>query len=187
MDKNNQEGVAYTTLDVETTFLKHDDGSSDNRPYNSANKLVSVGLKPKGDECDYYMISHDELTIDKMTLKSHIQTTLDETELLIGHNIKFDLAWMRECGYKYSGKLWDTMLVEKILSGGRLHANELSLTDCCQRYGLPVKTDEVKLYWKKGIPTDEIPWPILREYGINDVEITELLYLKQLERVNGTV
>lgn len=44
------------------------------------------------------------------------------------------------------------------------------------------KLDVIKTeYWAKGINTDQIPWPILREYAIQDADLTYRLYLKQQE------
>lgn len=179
----------YTVADVETTFQKYEDGSSDNRPYNPLNKLVSVGLKPKDKDCDYYMINHVHMDDDFRKggwTRSMINDGLKNTKLLVGHNIKFDLAWLRECGYVYEGEIWDTMLVEKLLSGNTLYMKELGLDMCCARYGIEGKIDKVREYWDKGYSTDDIPWDVLKEYGIQDCLATEELFINQWRRVYGT-
>lgn len=186
MSRYNFRDLRYATADVETTFVKREDGSSDNRPYNPLNSLTSIGIKPRDKEIVYTAVDHSTEPMLAGT-KPLIQGVLDETQLLIGHNIKFDLTWLRECGYIYEGDIWDTMLVEKLISGGRLHANELGLSDCCEREGIAVKTDEVRGYWDRGYATDKIPWPILKQYGINDVLITEQLFLTQLRRLDYDV
>ena len=47
-----------------------------------------------------------------------LQGVLDDTDLLVGHNIKFDLKWLRACGFIYTNKVHDTMIAEYILDGG---------------------------------------------------------------------
>ena len=36
------------------------------------------------------------------------------------HNIKFDLAWIYEAGFSYSGNIYDTMIGEYVLGRGKL-------------------------------------------------------------------
>ena len=64
------------------------------------------------------------------TTGTKIQDTLNKTTLLVGHNIKFDLMWLLEAGFKYTGKVYDTMIGEYILNKGV--RKSLTLQMCCQ-------------------------------------------------------
>ena len=41
-----------------------------------------------------------------------------ENPAKLGHNLKFDLAWLYECGFKYEGRVYDTMIAEYVLLRG---------------------------------------------------------------------
>ena len=70
-----------------------------------------------------------------------MQRVLDDTDMLVGHNIKFDLMWLRECGWRYDGPLYDTMVAEYLLSGSRRWP--LSLAALAEKYEVRSK----KLIW----------------------------------------
>jgi len=101
--------------------------------------------------------------------------------MLVGFNIKFDLHWIRKYGINFQDKrIWDCQLVHFILMGQSKPYP--SLNQVCEHYGLETKLDIVKEeYWKNGIDTNEIPRDILDEYLLKDLELTEQVYLKQLE------
>lgn len=142
-------------------------------PYLPTNELVSVQYKELIPTAKSYCLFLNE--------QPTLQEVLDKTTLMIGFNLKFDLSWLRSCGFKYDGELWDCQLVEYLLGGGRLIMP--SLNEVAASYGLPQKKDEVKALWEAGINTDKIDREILREYGEYDVALTEQVYLKQMERL----
>ena len=43
------------------------------------------------------------------------QEALDDADMVVGQNIKFDLSWIRECGFVYDGEIYDTMVAEYVL------------------------------------------------------------------------
>ena len=93
-----------TVLDVETTFSKEGDPS----PFNPDNRLVSVGIND-----EYYFFHHKDLQdIDTIANRKAVQEILDKSELVIGHNLKFDMSWLYQCGFTYGGNLYDTMIGE---------------------------------------------------------------------------
>ena len=157
-----------SVLDIETTFTQ--DG--DNTPYNLSNKLVSVGVND-----EYIFFNHDEFTGDIRTSHNKLQSTLDKTTLMVGHNLKFDLSWLLECGFKYEGKLWDTMVAESVLFRGQ--RRPLSLKECCRRRKIGIKYATLENAIDSGIGMDKIPIKDLETYGRNDVTITKDLYLQQ--------
>jgi len=172
-------------LDVETTF-KEVNGKTNPSPFVEGNKLVSIGVQSfRTDinskdtnaqltaEIEYYKFSHES---GDESEKSHkiINNYLKETKLLIGHNIKFDLQWLLECGFAYGGAVYDTMVIEYLIAGGI--KCDLTLDGCCKRREIkrPQK-DLVSDYIDKGIDFHRIPWDIVKKYGIADIEATKSL------------
>ena len=165
-----------TTVDVETSWQKNDNGGYDPSPFHEDNILVSVGLNSYfGDE--YYFTNHSE-RIDEGCFHK-IQETLDKTTLLVGHNIKFDLMWLLEAGFKYSGRVYDTMLGEYILNKGI--RKSLTLEMCCRRRKIGSKDSAVKEWMDRGVSFENIPADVVEEYGKIDVQITRRLFDSQMD------
>jgi DNA polymerase I-like protein with 3'-5' exonuclease and polymerase domains len=165
-----------TVVDVETTYQKNKHNGFDPSPFHPDNKLVSVGLE-SGFGNEYYFTYHSEKVSEGCF--ETIQERLDQTTLLVGHNLKFDLMWMLEAGFKYSGKVYDTMLGEYILNKGI--RKSLTLQMCCQRRKIGMKDDRIKYYMDEGITFDKIPADLVEEYGRNDVVITKRLFDSQMQ------
>jgi len=164
-----------TTVDVETSWQRNENGGYDPSPFHPDNILVSVGLNSYfGDE--YYFTNHSE-RIDKGCAVK-IQETLDKTTLLVGHNIKFDLMWLLESGFKYNGRVYDTMLGEYILNRGV--RKSLTLEMCCRRRKIGSKDSSVKEWMDRGVSFENIPKDIVEEYGKIDVQITRRLFDSQM-------
>ena len=161
-----------TTIDVETSYQKTETGGFDPSPFNPKNILVSVGIND-----EYYFTNHSERVDEGCYHK--IQKILDETKILIGHNIKFDLSWLLEAGFKYEGNVYDTMIAEYVLNRGI--RKSLTLQMCCQRRKLGAKDDAVKEYMDRGVSFENIPADIVEEYGKIDVAITRKLFDSQME------
>ena len=161
-----------TTIDVETSYQKTEHGGMDPSPFNPQNILVSVGVND-----EYYFTNHTERVDEGCYHK--IQKILDDTKLLIGHNIKFDLSWLLESGFKYDGNVYDTMIGEYILNRGI--RKSLTLQMCCQRRKIGAKDDRIKEWMDRGISFENIPADIVEEYGKIDVAITRKLFDSQME------
>jgi len=164
-----------TTVDVETSWQKNENGGYDPSPFHPDNILVSVGLDSKCGE-EYYFTNHSERIDRGCAVK--IQDTLNKTTLLVGHNIKFDLMWLLESGFKYNGRVYDTMLGEYILNRGV--RKSLTLEMCCRRRKIGSKDSSVKEYMDRGISFENIPADIVEEYGKIDVQITRSLFDSQM-------
>ena len=160
-----------TTIDVETSFQKTETGAFDPSPFNPNNILVSVGIND-----EYYFTNHSEKVDEGCYHK--IQKILDETKILVGHNIKFDLSWLLEAGFKYDGNVYDTMIAEYVLNRGI--RKSLTLQMCCQRRKLGAKDDAVKEYMDRGVSFENIPANVVEEYGRIDVAITRKLFDSQM-------
>ena len=164
--------MTIAVVDVETSFVTGQNGKTDPSPFNSKNKLVSVGINN-----EYLFFNHDERQDNNAFIK--VQNILDKTTLLIGHNLKFDLAWLYEVGFKYDGKVYDTMIGEYVLQRGVRKA--LSLKECCKRRKLSSKSDATEDFINQGISFEMIPSKIVEEYGRQDIAVTRELYYSQVD------
>ena len=117
------------TLDVETTFIKTDKGS-DPSPYAEGNQLVSVGFKEDDKPVEYVWFYHADRPPTENNMKI-VQDALNRADVLLGHNIKFDLQWLFASGFIYSGAVYDTMVFDYVWARGV--KVPLSLDECCRR------------------------------------------------------
>jgi DNA polymerase I-like protein with 3'-5' exonuclease and polymerase domains len=158
--------VKILSLDTETTTYNK------GNPYDLRNSLVcfSYCTSNNGDSSKW-----DDAGI--ILCKSLI----NDSELILGFNFKFDSHWFTKAGISFQGKkIWDVQIAEFILS---CQTNRFpSLNDTCIKYGIPVKEDIVKTeYWDKGIDTADIPWEILSSYAAHDASITLQCYHAQIK------
>lgn len=170
-------------LDVENTTTKRD-GKLHLDPFEPDNYLVQVGYVNADDPDDTLSIrtlDHNESKDDIGFERLEIQWTLDNTKLLIMHNAQHDLMWLWECGFKYDGDIYDTMLAEYILDRGQ--RNGISLEACAERRQLTFKKqDTLKKYFKEGKNTNEIPYEELCDYLRHDLLTTcELFHAQEKE------
>jgi len=167
----------YLTLDVETTTTNM------GHPFDKNNKLISVGIKKNDGPTVTYDI---EYSVDPyQELLNDIQIAVNEADVLVGFNIKFDLHWLQRYGIDFKTKrVWDCQLVQFIIMN---QSNPYpSLNGTAEYYDLGTKLDEVKEnYWKNGIDTDKIPYDILDEYLKQDVELTYSVFIEQHDMTQG--
>ena len=172
-----------TILDVENTTCKRD-GKQHFDPFEAENELVMIGMLSEG--MPYYS---DETVVtfthsdEPPTANGEIitQNILDATTLLVCHNAVHDLTWIWECGFKYDGKIYDTMLGEYILNKGV--KSPLNLGFVSAQYQLEEqKLDTMSDYWKSGTSTKDIPFDELDEYLRYDLRSTLGVYKKQMAR-----
>ena len=159
------------TLDVENTVTTRD-GKLHLDPFETENELVMIGcLTDKGEQ----YLFRDNF--------DGVQELLDQATILIGHNIVHDLMWIWECGFKYDGPVFDTMLGEYVLQCGVKKA--LSLEACAERYELATqKQDTLKEYFSKGYSVADIPREELSEYLSADLHATQQLSDEIYKKLN---
>ena len=165
-------------LDVENTVTNRD-GKMHLDPFEPTNSLVMVGMITEDNTEVHVTFDHSEKpsTLNGTKIVQHM---LDNTTLLIGHNIAYDLVWLWESGFKYNGKVFDTMLGEYVLQRGI--KEPLQLEACAERYELDTKKqDTLKEYFKQGYTTRDIPFDELSEYLSHDLHATRQLY----DKLNG--
>ena len=180
-----------TCVDIECTFKTeiHNGKRVINPMPWVGNQLVSVGYlwtSPTGHltGSNYLCFYHNEQPPSGRA-NILLQEILDTTKLLVAHNAKFDLLWLRECGFTYNGAIYDTMLTEYVINRSRMRP--LSLAECLKRRHLdPKRTDLTEDYLQKGIGFDKMPWDVVEEYGKADVSLTMQLAKAQLEELGAT-
>lgn len=160
------------TLDWETTIRNK------GNPFDLTNKAVVCGFK-------FLDMKSWDVYYDELGYKETLQDAVDNSDILIGFNIKFDLHWCQREGLDFSGKkIWDAQLAEFILED--MKNPYPSLDQAAEKYGLPKKLDVVKTeYWDKSICTSQVPREILSAYLEQDLILTEQVYLKQKEQFEG--
>ena len=171
-------------LDVENTTTKRD-GKLHLDPFEPDNSLTLVGIMDhiKEEERTIFVFDHKEKTIQDDDAQARLQRVLDNTTLLIGHNLQYDLQWLWACGFKYDGQIFDTMLGDYILQRGQ--KGSVSLENCALRYDLDMKkSDTLKDYFRRGFQTDEIPLDELSMYLEQDLKVTRSLYWRLLDEYN---
>jgi len=171
------------TFDVETTHTGKPNGGTTALPY-FGNRLVSIGYKWLGSSVIYDCYYHSSEPPTQAAAEG-FQLALNYADLVVGQNIKFDLQWIRDCGFIYKGDIYDTMVAEYVLSKARRWP--LGLAALAKKYDTVQKEkDLVQPYLDEGKTFYDIPWEIVREYGIADVISTEQVALKQLDAFGTT-
>jgi len=163
-------------LDVENTTQRRN-AKLHLDPYEEGNFLVQVGMQNADNAEETFLVNIDHLEAKDTSGAGRklVQDILDMTTLLIMHNAQHDLMWLWECGFKYDGEVYDTMLAEYVLLRGQ--KDILSLDGCAQRRELSSqKDDALKRYFKEGYNTNEIPLDELTYYLKCDLDTTRELY-----------
>lgn len=179
-------------IDTETTGLNY-----------FLHKVFSFGIKVDGHI--YYFNFKDYSTIESISEDfthrefSKVLPILEMDTRWIGHNLKFDWHMIYHTfGVKLKGELWDTMVIERLLSNDEMRYN----LDSCVKRNLPgyEKDDGVEKYiekhnlfrtttvFGKKKPFIEkfyhlVPFSVVAPYAAMDVDITERLYQSQLSRM----
>ncbi len=192
------------TIDVETTVRGGHDGKSPS-PYFDANELVAMGVSVFSEQnadsnfkARYYQkyLPRPEDKHKHWGLSNSARNA--KLTRLAGHNIKFDINWLRRenanvyLKNKRDGlaasepirealinvKIWDTQIAEYLLSGQQTKLARLN--DLAPEYGGTTKLDAVKELWDAGVDTLDIDEDLLMEYLQGDVENTELIAIQQM-------
>ena len=166
-------------LDLETTVNKID-GKIDNSPFNPQNKCVSahfgfIGWDTVG-EVTNLVFHHNE--IETPDSRKALEHALEQADLLVAHNAKFDVAWLIAMGFDIPEKVFCTMLCEYVLAKGQ--RQELSLKDTAERRDVTrKKSDLVDELFKSGTGFEAMPLDTVLEYAEADVISCAEIYLAQ--------
>ncbi|EKG05436.1 mitochondrial DNA polymerase I protein D, putative [Trypanosoma cruzi] len=192
----------YLVLDLETTTVRRYKRVAN--PFTKENYVVLSGARDYTGKVfmagryfsrnialrydDFEVTSTCDL-VDGSSQHSLFLPPLDDYDVIVGHNIKFDLLHIwRDAELRRflsrGGKVWDTMYAEYLLTGHEVKLGRgAGLEDIAKSYGGQTpKLDAVKEAWAKGKETYEIPYALLSEYLHGDLENTELIFRKHMER-----
>ena len=176
----------YLIIDTETTCLKIHPTKPNGNPFSKKNFLVYVGiLSIKSHSKQYYdfPIEYNEEPYGENLRQ--IQKLIDEHDILVFFNAKFDLHWLDRYGISFNQKrCYDIQLVEFILKNQKIKFPNLN--DVAISYGFEGKLDIVKKeYWDNGIDTEQIPREILIKYLYQDVLQSSEVFFMQQKYINS--
>ncbi|KPI86106.1 putative mitochondrial DNA polymerase I protein D [Leptomonas seymouri] len=202
-EKKALEGLRrYLVVDLETTTIRRYKRVAN--PFIKENYVVLSGARDyKGNvfmprryfdrsvalRYDDPSVTSSNHLVEKSSKDSLFLPPLDDYDVIVGHNIKFDMLHLwRDVEFRKflrrGGKIWDTMYGEYLLSGHEVKLGHgAGLEDVAKSYGGQTpKLDAVKRSWAEGKETYEIPYSTLTEYLHGDLENTELIFCKHMER-----
>jgi len=168
-------------LDLETTVQRLD-GKTDNSPFNPDNKCVSAHFGMLGwdtvDEVFSLVFHHNEKP--DPDCRSLLEHMLQQADVLIAHNAKFDVMWLKEMGFTLPPEIHCTMIREYVLSKGQ--RREISLKATAERRDTTRKqSDLVDELFKSGTGFEAMPLDTVIEYAEADVRAAGEIYLKQMD------
>lgn len=162
-------------LDIETST------SNFGNPFDSNNVACFVGVGNNVYKLEY----DDEPYGDAL---KQIQLEINDCDMLLFVNAKFDLSWLSRYGIRFNHKrIWDCQLVDFMLSGQT--ESYPSMNSMAIKYNLPLKPDIKARYWENGIDTKDIPRDEIVSYlQEHDLPTTLSIYeiQKELVEAKGT-
>jgi DNA polymerase I-like protein with 3'-5' exonuclease and polymerase domains len=166
--------VKTLVIDLETT-IKCPVGNHSANPMWTGNKIIAAGYKDV--DADDVTIEYDASGVATEALL----VTCSSADMVVGHNVKFDLLYIYRNAKVPLPRIWDTQLAAYLLSGQRqLYASLDQLTaEYVGEHAL--KDDKMKEYWKAGVCTSEIPKSELCDYLWHDVDNTAQIFRKQFD------
>lgn len=162
-------GKRFLILDVETSSGRNEDG----HPFDPDNRLLFVGAFD-GNSLRIWNIEFSEKPYGEAL--ASIQSFLDNYDVIVAFNAKFDLHWLRRYGIKYADKrIWDLQYAEFCLSGQQWRMP--SCDDSCTKRGI-----QGKLEFDHSIAHSEAEWSA---YLHRDLVCEWNLLLAQIEALNS--
>jgi len=151
------------SFDCECSIIQHGD------PYHPDNRLVQVGFY--NDE-EYYTLYKEQIDVER------IKELLNQS-IIVGANLKFDLAWMERIGIDTRKlKVYDVQIAEFLITNQTKAFP--ALDDLAEKYLGQHKIDAIKAnYWEKGIDTWFIPEEELTAYLREDLRLTLEVFKQQ--------
>jgi DNA polymerase I-like protein with 3'-5' exonuclease and polymerase domains len=168
-------------LDLETTVQKTND-KIDNSPFHPDNKIVSAHWKRLEDTGVKSLIFHHKEQLNPDPPEA-LQRALDDADIMVAHNAKFDAMWLLEAGFRLPKRIYCTMIGEYIFARGQ--RTELSLYATAERRDVTRKKSElVDDLFKQGIGFEAMPLNTVLEYAEADVQSCAEIYQKQQDEID---
>ena len=164
-------------IDLETS-IKCPVGNHKANPMWLGNKIVAAGWCSDGETV---ATEYNVDGVDVTMLLEKFKTA----DLVVGHNIKFDLLYMYRNTSNVLPRIWDTQLAAYILSGQR--HQYASLDELTVEYisAFTCKDEKIKNYWKEGIDTEDIAKEELLPYLVGDVSNTTRIFESQFKETEN--
>jgi DNA polymerase I-like protein with 3'-5' exonuclease and polymerase domains len=139
------------------------------------NKVIAWGTIASAGKFSSYGSKYDAEGLDLTPLRN----ACDEADLVIGHNVKFDLLYIYRNTNNKLPRIWDTQLAAYLLSAQQ--HQYASLDELTLEYigAHALKDDKIKAYWKAGVATEDIPKAELMAYLEGDVRNTAEIFEQQ--------
>ncbi len=146
-------------FDVETTGL---DPRSD--------KLVGISFAIQPHEAWYVTLPPDGVEMQK-ALEPFAPLFANEGNEKVGHNLKFDIAMLREAGIEVNGPLFDTMIAHYLLDPDQRHGLDRLAGTYLGYTPVPIAAliGEKK---KEQIKMTDVPLDKLSDYACEDADVT---------------
>lgn len=170
----------YVVLDFETT--NNDHGS----PLAPTNRLVlAVAVVGSGHSSYRPGPGRRYIKWGGEFEQQHLLGLIRSSDFFVAHHSKFELGWLARVGQPLRECLpYCTQIGEYVLLGNR--KAKLGLDAIAERKGLGAKLGSVSRLIKLGMSTEDIPRRLLEDYCIQDVELTERLFLHQREELRDS-
>lgn len=151
------------SFDTECSIINNGD------PYHPDNRLVQVGIFEGENYSTYYK---EEINPEWLKIVLH-------TGILVGANLKFDLAWMERIGIDTRKiKVYDVQIAEFLITNQTKAFP--ALDDLAEKYLGQHKIDAIKAnYWEKGVDTWFVPEEELTAYLREDLRLTLEVFKQQ--------
>ena len=163
----------YLVMDVETSKKPN------MNPWQTGSFLCVIGYVGETGVPVTHLVRHTKELVKPLdVILLETQAAINSVDIIVAHNAKFDLNWLKSIGLNFEGKkIWCTCAADYLMQGQFNLPRKLN--DVAARYKLGCKLDEVEAYWKDGYEIDEIPADILLAYNAQDVLLTRDVYKLQ--------
>jgi DNA polymerase-1 len=164
------------SVDCETNY-------GENEPWEEGFYLTNIGcywLHGGGKTFWFHHVDNVEPWQDQF---DEIQAMIDEADIIIGQNFKYDMHILRHFGVSLEGKALHCTMLADYLINGQDRDLPLNLSAISVRYGGKEKLDQVKLRWEAGQETYDIPKKLLEEYVQDDCQKCLDIYPKQIKKI----
>ena len=143
-------------------------------PWMPGSYLTSIAVVSDCGVSGCFLFKHNESNgLGERQQVEELQLMINKATVIIAHNMKFDLHWLRWIGLNLEDTpIYCTMVAEYLIRGQQCGA--LSLDNLASHYGLSCKDD---IDWD--IPTHEQPLQQLMAYNIQDANLALSIALKQ--------
>jgi DNA polymerase I-like protein with 3'-5' exonuclease and polymerase domains len=175
MDLTPDGEMEIVTVDIETTMRDPEGKRSSSNPYYETNKVVAFGGKKAGSSAVMtYHGPSDDIKFNG--------GPPDKPFILVGHNLKFDLSYIKKRqdkgGYDSwidMARVWDTQIAEYIISGQTSKFAALGAVGTERGFGAK---DDISFTAPEG--AQDIDKDVLLKYLERDLELTEQIALQQM-------